>query len=98
MSDHSKPRRWALAKPNRFSGYAHAQDGPIIGTDAIPVREDCITTEDVEAVAKWLARQRSGVHEENWDEMGQTFDAFKKQTRGEAADLLARIFEGGEQS
>lgn len=93
MSDHSKPRRWTLAIPaasrRRELIPRVLQLTSVLFSDEerVPVREDCITTEDVEAVAKWI-RER----EFEGDAPSLAEEYYKTQ----AADALARIFEGGE--
>lgn len=88
MSDHSKPRRWTLHGIALRRASAVAKDGPVVGIgSSISVREDCITTEDVEVVAKWI-RER----EFEGDAPSLAEEYYKTQ----AADALARIFEGGE--
>lgn len=91
MSDHSKPRRWTLV--GRTKGEAvddprievlEPTRGPFVGhLRTLSVREDCITTADVEAVAKALSEKAY-------------CDIAPEQYYDEARSLLARIFEGGE--
>lgn len=86
MSDHSKPRRWTLHSGTRDASNAFAKGELLYAPDGpVPVREDCITTEDVEAVAKALSEKAY-------------CDIAPEQYFDEARSLLARIFEGGEQS
>lgn len=104
MSDHSKPRRWTLAIPaasrSRELIPRVLQLTSVLFSDEerVPVREDCITEADVEAVAIWLFEQelpseRVTSAEWNWANDSKVADDF----RDRAQSLLARIFEDGEQ-
>lgn len=99
-----KPRRWTLRAVGNTAalrrGLNAAVEGPeIFNIPLVPVREDCITEADIEVVAIWLFEQelpseRVTSAEWNWANDSKVADDF----RDRAQSLLARIFEGGEQS
>lgn len=91
MSDHSKPRRWTLrivgnTVAMRRGRLNAAVNGPeLFNVPAVPVREDCITEADVEAVARHLAERDHGGP--------LTGKPICTGYKDEAAVLLAHIFE-----
>lgn len=98
-----KPRRWTLAIPAAsrrreiIPRVLQLTSVPFSDEERVPVREDCITEADVEAVAIWLFEQelpseRVTSAEWNWANDSKVADDF----RDRAQSLLARIFEGGE--
>lgn len=95
MSDHSKPRRWTLHSGTRDASNAFAKGEPLYAPDGpVPVREDCITTEDVEAVARWLSA--NALPAWMWDDLPRQPSMSrpgKDEFRHKARSLLARIFK-----
>jgi hypothetical protein len=91
VSDHSKPRRWTLAIPAASRARELIprvlQLTSVLFSDEerVPVREDCITEADVEAIAKRLSD-------------AAYCDIAPAAYYDEARSLLSVVFEGGEQS
>lgn len=87
MSDHSKPRRWTLCEHKLDHGI-EGVGVSLAADEAVPVREDCITEADVEAVVRELARGLPPDFSPVQD--GPLYT--------QARAICAHIFEGGEQS
>lgn len=96
MSDHSKPRRWTLrivgnTVAMRRGRLNAAVNGPeLFNVPAVPVREDCITTEDVDGTAELLEQLLP------MPRSTQTREARLVECQEYARILLGRIFEGRE--
>lgn len=91
MSDHSKPRRWTLHSGTRDASNAFAKGELLYAPDGpVPVREDCITTEDVDGTAELLEQLLP------MPRSTQTREARLVECQEYARILLARIFEEGE--
>lgn len=96
MSDHSNPRRWTLTglrivgKGRDYAGVLPSIEPSLAQDEVVPVREDCITEADVEAVAKLLD------HLLLMPRSASTPDVRITECRRYARTLLSVVFEGGE--